>query len=294
MLAPLLLAAALQTGLSAPQPLTEAEVRALNAPVEPVRRSPPLSTEEAERLSVRELADRGFGELSDSVVAVWRPGGLGAGVALSSVDLMLQPTGGAIGGLCRSTEVTVRFGREQGPGTPPGSSEGRDAPRRAEDVMSRRIFKVAGPLRRLKTVEAEYAWDAACARRRDVKSFMVTNLPDEDKLIPALIGIEQALEQRRRAMGAKADLFPLPPSVGGDVRIFALENVSAVRGIAAGDRIASLEVIFAPGGVDGGFGAKMTIRDVAWRWPAFDSPDYGVPSVTIGSVAVEPHQVVYD
>jgi hypothetical protein len=53
-------------------------------------------------------------------------------------------------------------------------------------------------------------------------------------------------------------------------------------------------VIFAPEGIDNGQGAKMTIRDVRWHWPTIDSPDYGVPSVTIGSVAVEPHRVVYD
>lgn len=287
----LFLTAAVQAAIPSPLPVTDAQVRSFNTQIEPIRRTPPLSTGEAESLPLRALTDRSFRQLSDTVVDASRPGGLAANIALQDASFMLQPTGAGIGGLCRSTQVTVHFGSDTGPGTPPAPPETTATPRRADDVTTRRIFKVAGPLQRLKTVEAQYAWDAACARRRDVKSFMVTNLPDEDSLIPALIGIGQALKQRRQALGAKADNFPLP---GGDARLFALENVSAVRGLVEGARISSLEVIFAPGGFDNGFGAKMTIRDVGWQWPAFGSGEYGVPSVTIGGVAVEPHQVIYD
>jgi hypothetical protein len=294
MLSPLIVAAAMQAATPTQPPLSEAQLRALSAPIEPLRRAQPISTEDAVRLPVRELADRSFGQLSDAVVGTLRPGGLSAGVSLSSATFMLQPTGGPIGGLCRSTEVMVHFGRERGPGMPQHAPEGRASPRRADDVTSRRIYKVAGPLHRLKTTEAEYAWDAACAQRRDVRGFMATNLPDENALIPALVGIEQALEQRRREMGPKADMFSLPPNAGGDVRLFALENVASVTGIVNGEHIAWLEVIFAPGGVDDGFGAKMVIRDVAWQWPRDDSPDYGVPKVTIGTVAIESHFVNYE
>lgn len=289
-----LAAAALQAAVLQPDPLTEAKVQSLNAPVDPVHRTAPLSTEKAERLPLRELVDRSFGQLSDAVVSGWRPGGLAAGVALNSVDFMLQPTGAGIGGLCRSTQVTVRFGREQGPGTPPQLPEDVSTPRRAEDIVSRRLFKVIAPLHRLKTVEAQYAADAVCAQRRDVKSFMATHLPDENSLIPALIGIEQALEKRRQTMGAKANIYRLPPAFGGDLPIFVSENVASVDGIVDGERIPLLGVIFVPSGIDNGYGAKMTISNVTWHWPGFDSPDYGVPSVTIGDIVIEPYQVIYD
>jgi len=267
----------------------------LNIPAHGSRPRPaPLSTEQVRKLPLEELAAKSFGQLSDAVIAAIPQGGLMGGMALSDLVFLTKPTGAGIGGLCRSTALAVHFGEERGPGTKPTPLQTAATPRRADDLMSSHRFKVAGPLHRLKTIDEQYGWDAACSSRADVRSFMITNIQDEDAFIPALVGIQNAIDQRRAASGPNADLVHLPPAWGGDVHLIKLENAAAVRGVVEGSRIASLEVVFAPKGEDNGQGAKMIIRDVQWHWPAFNSPDYGVPNVTTGSVTIEPHSVIYD